>query len=244
MAIHVSIHDVSPAFEADVSRAVRLCHERGIQPALLVVPDFHRRAPLARSPAFVRRLRALADRGSEIFLHGWCHRTERTAATVGWLLRQRLASAGEAEFGELDAAQAESRLDAGLSLFASLGLPVHGFVPPAWILPRRVVRALAAHGVRYAEDHLRVIDPVRGRARASLVLNFATRSRARLLGSVAYVRVARSLSSALPTRVAIHPADLHSPVTLRETVRLLDWASKRRVVRGAELLEPSPSSPP
>ena len=73
MPIHVSIHDVSPAFSREVEHALLLCRARGVSPALLVVPDFHGKAPLAEAPEFVERLRDLVAQGSQILLHGLYH---------------------------------------------------------------------------------------------------------------------------------------------------------------------------
>jgi predicted deacetylase len=243
--IHVSIHDVSPRYEAEVEHAILLCRARGVNPGLLVVPNLHGRAPLEQAPRYVRRLRELAQEGCQILLHGLYHRarpahaqSSENRSRIGRWLRQQVASAGEAEFGELNLEQAGAHLDAGLSLFAELGLPVHGFVPPAWIMPRRLLPALAERRVRYTENHFDVIDPVSGRRRASAVMNFATRSRTRLLSSVAYVRAARALRHVLPLRIAIHPPDLRSPLALRETVRLLDWAEGDFIHRVEDLLLP------
>lgn len=247
MPIHVSIHDVSPAFGAEVEHAVLLCRARGVSPALLVVPDYHGRAPLSQAPEFVQRLRELETQGSQILLHGLYHAADRAPpkpakpeqrrGSLGRWLRQTVASAGEAEFGELSLTEAARRLDVGLSLFSELRLPVHGFVPPAWILPRRVLPALAERGIRYTENHFGVIDPVSGRRRSSAVMNFATRTQLRLLSSVTYVRAARALRHVLPLRIAIHPSDLRSPLALRETVRLLDWAEGDFVQRVQDLFE-------
>jgi predicted deacetylase len=38
MAVHVSIHDVSPEWSSEVEAALALCHAMHIRPALLVVP--------------------------------------------------------------------------------------------------------------------------------------------------------------------------------------------------------------
>lgn len=246
MPVHVSIHDVSPRYAAEVEHAILLCRARGVNPALLVVPNHHGQAPLDQAPDFVHRLRQLGQEGSQILLHGLYHETDRAPArffvgdprtSFGRWLRQSVASAGEAEFGELSLAEAASRLDAGMSMFTELGLPVHGFVPPAWILPRRLLPALAKRRIRHTENHFGVIDPVTGRRRASAVMNFATRTRMRLLTSVTYVRAARALRHALPLRIAIHPKDLRSPLALRETVRLLDWAKGDFIQRVEDLLE-------
>ena len=47
MPVHVSIHDVSPAWEREVDVALEMAHAAGVRPALLVVPNFHGRAPIA-----------------------------------------------------------------------------------------------------------------------------------------------------------------------------------------------------
>ena len=109
MVIHVSIHDVCPRHSAEVEHAILLCRAREVAPALLVVPDMHGEAPLDRAPAFVERLLELERAGSQILLHGLYHLTERAPGAArrgncGGLsryFRQRVASAGEAEFGEL-----------------------------------------------------------------------------------------------------------------------------------------------
>ncbi|HEX3343355.1 MAG TPA: DUF2334 domain-containing protein, partial [Polyangiaceae bacterium] len=59
MAVHVSIHDVSPAWSAEVEDALALCHAAGARPALLVVPNFHGTAPLLADAPFCARLRDL-----------------------------------------------------------------------------------------------------------------------------------------------------------------------------------------
>ena len=46
MPVHVSIHDVSPAWKDEVEAALAMCHGAGAKPALLVVPNYHARAPL------------------------------------------------------------------------------------------------------------------------------------------------------------------------------------------------------
>ncbi len=247
MSVHVSIHDVSPRFASEVEYAVALCKARDVRPALLVVPNHHGVAPLDSHPAFVTRLHQLAELGSEILLHGHYHRdrvepqpvrdAETPRATLGEWLRQSVLSDGEAEFGELDQHEAEQRLDAGLDLLTRLGLSPRGFVPPAWILPDHLLAALARRGVRYTEDHFGLVDPVSGRRRRSAVMNFATRTSLRLWSSVAYVRLARSLRSSVPLRIAIHPRDIRSPLALAEMVRLLDWGRGHYVHSVTELFD-------
>jgi len=250
MSVHVAIHDVTPRFASEVEYALSLCRARGVTPALLVVPNHHGSAPLEQSPAFVTRLHQLVDLGSEILLHGHDHlqgsaaRPARSVPREGsarlrasaWFYN-RVASDGEAEFGDLPPLEAERRLDAGFELLARLGFQQRGFVPPAWILPQPLLSSLAARGVRYTEDHFGLVDPVTGRRRLSAVMNFATRSRPRLWSSVAYVRAARGLRSQVPLRIAIHPRDIRSPLALAELVRLLDWGRGHYVHSVRELFD-------
>jgi len=73
VSLLVSIHDVTPALAEGVARLWALCAERGVRPALLVVPDWHGEWPLEAHPAFVAWLRARAGEGAEIVLHGERH---------------------------------------------------------------------------------------------------------------------------------------------------------------------------
>src|ERR1700677_1747309 len=73
VALLVSIHDVTPALAPRVEALWALARERGVTPALLVVPNWHGRWPLGEHPEFVRWVRARADEGAEIFLHGERH---------------------------------------------------------------------------------------------------------------------------------------------------------------------------
>jgi len=251
MSVHVAIHDVSPRFASEMEYALALCRARDVRPSLLVVPNHHGRAPLDAAPSFVTRLHQLVEAGCEILLHGHYHQAHAATAASNpvpepeqskhgslssWFL-QRVASDAEAEFGELAAEEAEARLAAGWSLLQRLGFEPRGFVPPAWILPQRLLPVLARQGVRYTEDHFGLYDPVTGRRRRSAVLNFATRSSLRLWSSVAYVRATKRLRSALPLRIAIHPGDIRSPLALGELVRLLDWARGHYVQSVAELFD-------
>ena len=79
MAVHLSLHDVSPAWAAEMDLALSYCAEVAAKPALLVVPNFHGEWPLEKHPAFVARLRELQAAGHEIFLHGFFHRSRETA---------------------------------------------------------------------------------------------------------------------------------------------------------------------
>ncbi len=243
MAIHLSLHDVSPAWSAEVDQALELAREVDAKPALLVVPNFHGRWPLEDHPAFAAQLRDLQARGHEVFLHGFFHRARSEAGTaedgrprrLAWYFAQRVASAGEAEFRDVSRDEAVDRLDRGERTLRAAGLAIDGFVAPAWSMPPWLVPLLAERGYRFAEDHLRVFDPAGGRARASVVLNYASRTRLRMLSTVAWCRAAKHARAFFPARIAIHPADLRVPLLRRELRHLLAWGAGDYVPRSQSL---------
>ncbi|MDB4938311.1 MAG: hypothetical protein JWP87_5283 [Labilithrix sp.] len=247
MAVHVSIHDVSPAWRNEVELALDAAHAHGVRPALLVVPDFHGRAPLVDHPDYCDRLRQLQADGHEIYLHGYYHQARTTSASsdIGSRARhafaQKVVSAGEAEFSDVSHAEALKRLDDGERMLRDAGLSIRGFVAPAWSMPAWVLPLLAERGYTFTEDHTRVYSPKAQQSRASLVLNFASRTPGRLLSSVAWCRVARPARRFVPARIAIHPADMKFALLRGELESLLAWADGDFVETGASLLSDQPS---
>ncbi len=241
MSVHVSIHDVSPAWASEVELALEACARIGARPALLVVPNFHGEAPLLEDEPFCARLRDLQATGHEIYLHGFFHESrrrtvDRGAARLRWLFAQRVVSGGEAEFSDVTEDEARARLDDGERVLREAGLRIDGFIAPAWSFPAWLLPILAARGYRFTEDHMKIYDPARGRERASVVLNYASRSPARMLSTVAYCRVAKHARALFPARVAIHPADMRFALLRHEVAHLLDWARGDVVQRGEDLL--------
>jgi uncharacterized protein len=247
LPVHVSIHDVSPFASAEVEDALALCHAAGVRPSLLVVPDFHGVSPLLGDPRFCRRLRDLQADGHEIYLHGLKHQSaarydgsgrgaQRVVDGAAWLFAQRVVSGGEAEMSDVTPDEGRSRIEEGEGVLARAGLRVDGFVAPAWSMPAWLLPLLAARAYRYTEDHLRVYDPAAGRSRSSVVLNWASRSPARLLSTVAWCRVAKYARAFVPARIAIHPGDMRWLALRREIERLLAWAGGDFVATSAELL--------
>jgi predicted deacetylase len=234
MKVHVSIHDVSPAYEAQVFHLLDLCHARGLKPALLVVPNFHERAPLADSKVFVDAVRSLGV-DHELFLHGYTHRAAERSG-VRSFVDQRIVSAGEGEFSHLTVSECATLVGAGERVMRELGLRIDGFVPPAWVSPEALVEVLAARGYAYTEDHLTVQRPATGESWPSLVVNFASRSQARAITTALFSRLSMWFSLGVRTRVALHPTDLRVPFLHREIARLLDWASEQQVSTSDQFL--------
>jgi predicted deacetylase len=208
----LSIHDVTPRFEATVERLYeRLCRLTGTnRMAMLVVPNHWGRAPLARDPAFAAKLRGWADEGVEMFLHGWFHKDDSRHKGVGAALRARHMTAGEGEFLGLSRDEAQRRLAEGRALLEDLiGRPIAGFVAPAWLYGEGAKRALRDEGFALAEDHMRVWRPRDGAVLArGPVISWASRSRPRRLSSLGFAALARTALKPMPVvRIALHPGD-------------------------------------
>jgi predicted deacetylase len=248
MPIHASLHDVSPTWERECEMALDMTHAHGVRPALLVVPNFHGEAPLLEFPAFCARLRALQTEGHEVYLHGyfhearsWAEKARQTSDTgararLGHVYAQRIVSGGEAEFSDVSRSEARERLINGEQTLRSAGLRIDGFVAPAWSMPSWMHELLRDRGYTFTEDHTRVYNPSTSRSRASVVLNYASRTPARLFSSVAWCRIARPARRILPTRIAIHPADMRYALLRREVESLLAWGRGDFVERGETLL--------
>ena len=153
----LSIHDVSPRFEGEVDAlADKLAAAAGQRFAMLVVPNHWGDAPIVPGSSFASKLRAWADAGVEIFLHGYFHREECASLGIHDRFRGRFMTAGEGEFLALKRDEAMGRIDAGRALLEDItGRPIDGFVAPAWLYGPGAMEALERSGVRIAEDHMK-----------------------------------------------------------------------------------------
>lgn len=214
-----SIHDVSPRFEAQIDAlADRLEGHLGAPRfAMLVVPDHWNGAPIAGNTAFATRLRGWADRGIEMFVHGWSHRDD--ADHVGAdAIRAKQMTAGEGEFLGLSKTDALVRMRRGKVLIEDIiGRPSAGFIAPAWLYSDGAKVALGEAGFALAEDHMRVWRPADDAVLAKgPVITWASRSKPRITSSLAAAWALRKvLQGADTVRIAVHPGDMGVP-------RLLD----------------------
>ena len=228
-----SIHDVSPCFEGEVDcLADRLEGLLGAPRfAMLVVPNYWGRAPLAAAPRFCARLRRWSDRGVEMLLHGWSHHDDTRHDTAGAAFRARYLTAGEGEFLGLSCPEATRRMWEGRALLEDvIGRPVAGFVAPAWLYGLGARRALGQVGFAFAEDHFRVWRPADDAVLCQgPVITWASRSRARRASSLAFAALARHALKPLPTvRIAVHPGDASVPAILTSVDRTIGALARGR----------------
>lgn len=237
----VSIHDVGPASGGEVEQlAARLGDLLGgARFAMLVVPDHWGERPLAGDRAFAARLRAWADEGVEMFVHGWYHRDRGEHAGLAGFKARHL-TAGEGEFLGLSQSEAARRMADGKALIEDIiGRPVAGFVAPAWLYGPGALAALAAAGFALAEDHMRVWRPASGATLArGPVITWASRTRLRTASSLAFAALARTALQPLKTvRIAVHPGDVTKPSLLASIDRTIAaFARSRPASRYASLL--------
>jgi predicted deacetylase len=218
-----SIHDVSPRFEREVDALADILSRRlgGEAPfAMLVVPDHWGNSALAGNAAFGTRLREWADRGVEMFVHGWFHRdtAEHSGAAA---FKARHMTAGEGEFLGLSEAEAGRRMADGKALVEDIiGRPAAGFIAPAWLYGDGTMAALRQSGFALAEDHMRVWRAADdARLARGPVITWASRSTMRTASSLLVAALGRHALRGLETvRVAVHPGDM----TKRTIVRSID----------------------
>ncbi|MDB5713330.1 MAG: hypothetical protein JWO15_727 [Sphingomonadales bacterium] len=233
-----SIHDVGPKFEGQVDALSERLSKvlGGPRFAMLVVPDHWDEAPLSASPAFAARLRAWADAGVEMFLHGWRHRDD--APTKGFA--QRHMTAGEGEFASLSKTEAAMLIADGRKMVEdAIGRPVSGFIAPAWLYSPGAIEAVREAGFALAEDHMKVWAPDTARVLArGPVITWASRSPARIRSSLMFSGLARATLGIMPTvRVAVHPGDVAVPELLASIDATLHrFARTHALSRYADLL--------
>jgi predicted deacetylase len=236
-----SVHDVSPRFESEVDGLLDvLAQVTACKVALLVVPDHWQAAPIRPGTPFAARLRDWAERGHEIFLHGWTHQDSSDHRQAAARFRARHMTAGEGEFLGLDEEEATRRMRQGMDLLDNIiGRRVDGFVAPAWLYGPGAHAALRNCDVAIAEDHWRVWSPCSGKELArSPVVTWATRSRPRLGSSLVAAAAIRSLPMPGIMRLAVHPPDIRSPSVLASIRATLEGlARSRRAGRYGELLQ-------
>ena len=238
--VAIELHDVAPATWPDCSTILRMLDEAGAtNVSLLVVPRFHERGASSDDKPFVAALEARLSRGDELVLHGLVHRDDAPAPrSPRAFVRRRVMTRAEGEFAALDADDAARRLAAGIAMFDALGWPLHGFVPPAWLLSDGARRALADRC-----DRLRYVSMRAGlhrlpdwRFTPSANLCYSPDRPWRRAMSRALIRRELRRSAHLPMlRLSIHPQDAREPAVMRHWRMLVEDAlSARRPVTKRE----------
>ena len=239
MSVLLSIHDVTPAWNAQVMALWDLCRERGATPALLVVPNWHGQFPLRDAPTYTQWIRARVNDGAEIFLHGERH--DEVGLTRSWRDSQRAfgRTNREGEFLSLDHDAAYERIGRGLALFREIGLSPIGFVPPAWLCRPGTHTACRDHTLPVLEDDAAIYLTASGTRLTSPVLRWSGRTDFRARGSAVQAALRWRTQQQEPHfRIALHPMDLEHAITRQSVIDELDrWLALRPARPYASLLE-------
>lgn len=230
----VSIHDVSPRFEAHIEILRDMLAHHGVSDrlAMLVVPDYWDNALIVAGSPFASKLRGWSDAGVEMFVHGWNHRdTSKHAGRLAGF-KARYMTAREGEFLGLDREASARRMADGKALIEDItGRSAAGFVAPAWLYGRGAMDALGASNFALAEDHMKVWRPDTGAVLCKgPVITWASRSRVRIAASRLAARaLALGLRSAPTVRLAVHPGDARVPSLLRSIAATMKELGRDRV---------------
>jgi predicted deacetylase len=222
-ALCVSIHDVAPATWADCLRlwqAVRAVADLPL--TWLVVPRYH--GDPAAPPEYEAALEQLLARGHELALHGYLHQdTGPAPRTPRQLFLRRVFTQAEGEFAALPVQQARRRLRLGQQWFAARGWPLHGFVPPAWLLGEGAWTALRETPLHYTTTLRRFYClGTQAASVPALSLVYAARNGAGRFCSRLALDALLPLQAGQPlVRLSLHPRDARHPELLRHLQGLL-----------------------
>ncbi|MDD2057559.1 polysaccharide deacetylase family protein [Pseudomonas sp. GD03860] len=217
------LHDVAPHTWPDYQPFVEAVDALGNIPLTwLVVPDFHKRDPLAQATDFRRMLDRRLQRGDELVLHGYFHLDDSPPPRSPGNYFMRRIYTHEGEFYSLDRATALERLQAGMALFESFDWPVAGFVAPAWLMGEGTRQALGSVPLQYTSDPRYLYRLPGFSALAAPGLVWSARSAWRRgLSRIACDLQAARLEQAPVIRLGLHPVDMRHRASRQYWMRTL-----------------------
>lgn len=229
MKLLVAVHDVTPAMQDDVEILWDMCVERGIIPALFVVPNWHGRWPVWDFPQFVERIRGFARAGAEIVLHGERHDEIGSPRSGVDNFRAFGRTANEGEFLTLSYSAALNRISRGAKQLNRLQLRPTGFVAPAWLGNQETYAAVRDAGFLFTEDDSSITLCSRAMRLPSPVFRWSARSTGRAWASCGVMRLKSFYErDSWLVRIALHPQDLRHHATGSAVRESLDrWRSSR-----------------
>lgn len=239
-ALAIALHDVSPATWRECRELLSMVDHAGARPvSLLVIPRYHYRACVLSDGAFQRAMEARLALGDELVLHGMFHvDAEPFPRTLRDFIERRLLTRSEGEFAALSVRNAAWRIAHGVAMFGRLGWPLHGFVPPAWLMsePARDALTQSGYPFRYVTVRRGIYRLPHWRFERTANLCYSPDSAPRRIFSALAIRheLRRARSTPL-LRVSLHPQDARVSGVLRHWERLIaDSLAQRRAVTKGE----------
>jgi uncharacterized protein len=228
----VSLHDAHPGSQEAIAEQLAFLAERGVgATSILVVPDFHHGAPVAKDAAFCDAVSSWQAAGHEPVLHGYFHdRRDSPRENLATLFWTRLYTNREAEFLDLPPDEARVRLRRGRELFAERGWNARGFIAPAWLMAPHLPELLTELGFTYT-NRLRDILPLGHPGPTpvpSQTLCYSTRAGWRRFGSAIWnKKLFGKLRETNLIRLSLHPRDLEFPLLRRQIDQIVRATVKR-----------------
>lgn len=224
-ALLVSLHDVSPLTLEACQRAYTLLIDAGLRPTQLtafVIPFHEGQARLDEHPPSIRWLRARADEGVDLVMHGLTHRMKGRAWSPVGFFRAHLFARGQGEFFACDGPEAERRLAQGAEILRRAGLEVatRAFIPPAWLLSPAASAAVAAAGFDFVERWGGIVAGDAAEPRARRVIGWGSLGELEARATALFAAV-QARRAAVDTRLAVHPVDVDRPSQRRAVGRVL-----------------------
>ncbi|HEY4138435.1 MAG TPA: DUF2334 domain-containing protein, partial [Casimicrobiaceae bacterium] len=215
-------------------------------------PHYHYQDPITENVRFIAALEARLARGDELVLHGFHHRDdEPPPRTLRGFIERRLLTRAEGEFAALNEPAAAWRIARGIDSFRALRWPLHGFVPPAWLLGKASRAAIERCGYpfRYvsARGGLYRLPQWQFVRTANLCYSPDAAWRRALSHALIRAELFRARHRSL-LRVSLHPQDMRHPEVVAHWRTLIERAVDERVPitkeRWIASLESSPHATP
>ncbi|MBO6719077.1 MAG: DUF2334 domain-containing protein [Rhizobiaceae bacterium] len=211
------VHDVHPGME-DRLEALLDVWPAEARPhlALLVVPNWQDRFPLAAAPRFAERVAQLPG---ERVLHGWTH-----SLGPDWWNWLMYGHDNRSEFASLNRAEALQRVSAAMDAFAShFAAKPKWFCAPRWQQSRAATEVLREAGVEgcMLGGSLQLFS---GASAPLPALNFdegPRKLKAAVLRRFRETTIGRRFREGKPFRVALHPDDVSDEPTWRQVGRVI-----------------------
>jgi predicted deacetylase len=240
-ALLVSLHDVSPLTLDACQRAYAMLIEAGLAPRQLtafVIPFHEEQVRIDQHEPSIRWLRARADEGVDLVMHGLTHRMSGRCWTPAGFARGHIFARGQGEFFTCDGAEAQRRLDQGTAILRRAGLEgaTRAFIPPAWLLSPAAAAVVASAGFDFVERFAGIVTGPAHAPLAPRVIGWGSLSELEARATALYAGW-QARRTAVDTRLAVHPVDVDRPSQRRAVGRALGrLLSRMRPLRYSDFL--------
>ena len=227
----ISFHDVAPHCQQDCQRFLERLKDIDIKNiSMLAVPYWHNQESIEQHPSFLTWLKELHQQGYEITLHGHSHKAEAIQGGLWSQIIGRFYTNQEGEFYQIGYKQASDYIGRDRQLFEEAGIPIQGFIAPAWLLSDEACQAIRDKGFLYTTvlQHIEIF-PLSERIYAPTLV-FSSRSIWRRVVSILWNNIWSAWNRNTPVlRIAIHPIDLQYPHIEEALLQLIQDAARNRI---------------